>query len=129
MRQTEFFVSPDRTICRQDGRWPCNHINCSKSDECRDCQQRCSGTMRNFSCHSLRLHKFILTVFWRNTHLDIKVNGILQGRNQDFSKGGSQTGTPSGDRLLYMVYTAALPSVSAGSVVLSRYEGPLKTSR
>ena len=25
---------------------------------------------------------------------------------------------------LYMVYTAALPCVSAGSVVLSRYEGP-----
>ena len=28
---------------------------------------------------------------------------ILQGRSQDFSKGGSQTGTPSGDRRLYMV--------------------------
>ena len=44
----------------------------------------------------------------------------LQGRSQDFSKGGSQ-------RLLtrlYMVYTAALPRVSAGSVVLSRHEGP-----
>ena len=47
-----------------------------------------------------------------------------QGRSQDFSKGGSQTGTPSGDRRLYMVYTAALPRVSAGSVVLSRHEGP-----
>ena len=33
--------------------------------------------MRNFSYHSLRLHKFILTVFWRNTHLDVKVIGIL----------------------------------------------------
>ena len=43
-----------------------------------------------------------------------------QGRSQDFSKGGS----PSGDRRLYMVYTAALPRVSAGSVVLSRHEGP-----
>ena len=45
---------------------------------------------------------------------------IQQGRSQDFSKGGSQ-------RLLtrlYMVYTAALPHVSAGSVVLSRHEGP-----
>ena len=47
-----------------------------------------------------------------------------QGRSQDFSKGGSQTGTPSGDRRLYMVYTAALPRVSAGSVVSSRHEGP-----
>ena len=47
-----------------------------------------------------------------------------QGRSQDFSKGGSQTGTPSGDRRLYMVYTTALPRVSAGSVVLSRHEGP-----
>ena len=47
-----------------------------------------------------------------------------QGRSQDFSKGGSQTGTPSGYRRLYMVYTAALPRVSAGSVVLSRHEGP-----
>ena len=51
----------------------------------------------------------------------------LQGRSQDFSKGGSQrllTRSPSGDRRLYMVYTAALPRVSAGSVVLSRHEGP-----
>ena len=47
-----------------------------------------------------------------------------QGRSQDFSNGGSQTGTPSGDRRLYMVYTAALPRVSAGSVVSSRHEGP-----
>ena len=47
-----------------------------------------------------------------------------QGRSQDFSKGGSQKGTPSGDRRLYMVYTTALPRVSAGSVVSSRYEGP-----
>ena len=47
-----------------------------------------------------------------------------QGRSQDFSKGGSQTGTPCGDRRLYMVYTAALPRVSAGLVVLSRHEGP-----
>ena len=49
---------------------------------------------------------------------------LYQGRSQDFSKGGSQTGTPSGDRRLYMVYTAALPRVSAGSIVLSRHEGP-----
>ena len=50
-----------------------------------------------------------------------------QGRSQDFSKGGSQrllTRSPSGDRRLYMVYTAAFPRVSAGSVVLSRHEGP-----
>ena len=46
-----------------------------------------------------------------------------QGRSQDFSKGGSQTGTPSEDRRLYMVYTTALPRVSAGSVVSSRHEG------
>ena len=32
--------------------------------------------------------------------------------------------SPSGDRRLYMVYTAAFPHVSAGSVVLSRHEGP-----
>ena len=51
----------------------------------------------------------------------------MQGRRQDFSKGGSQrllTRSPSGDRRLYMVYTAALPRVSAGSVVLLRHEGP-----
>ena len=51
----------------------------------------------------------------------------FQGRSQDFSKGGSQrllTRSTSGDRQLYMVYTAALPRVSAGSVVLSRHEGP-----
>ena len=48
------------------------------------------------------------------------LGGGAQGRSQDFSKGGS----PSGDRRLYMVYTAALPRVSAGSVVLSRHEGP-----
>ena len=39
----------------------------------------------------------------------------MQGHSQDFSKGGSQ-------RLL----TAALPRVSAGSVVLLRNEGPFK---
>ena len=32
--------------------------------------------------------------------------------------------TPSGDRRLYMVNNAALPRVSAGSVVLSRHDGP-----
>ena len=40
--------------------------------------------------------------------------------------GGSQrllNRSPSGDRRLYMVYTAAFPRVSAGSVVLSRHEG------
>ena len=51
-----------------------------------------------------------------------------QGRSRDLSKGGGHrdysTGTPSGDRRLYMVYTAALPHVSAGSVVLSWHEGP-----
>ena len=62
---------------------------------------------------------------------ELKINKVendveiqVQGRSQDFSKGCSQTGTPSGDRRLYMVYTAALPRVSAGSVVLSRHEGP-----
>ena len=45
--------------------------------------------------------------------------GKAQGRSQDFSKGGSQTGTPSGDRRLYMVYTAAFPRESVGSVILS----------
>ena len=53
--------------------------------------------------------------------------GSLQGRSQDFSNGGSQrllTRSPSGDCRLYMVYTAAFPRVSAGSVVLSRREGP-----
>lgn len=50
----------------------------------------------------------------------------MQGRRRDFSKGDSQrllNRSPSGDRRLYMVYTAALPRVSAGSVVLSRHEG------
>ena len=52
-----------------------------------------------------------------------------QGHSQDLSKGGGahrdySTGIPSGDRRLYMVYTAALPHVSAGSVVLSWHEGP-----
>ena len=62
---------------------------------------------------------------------ELKINKVkndvetqVQGRSQDFSKGGSQTGTPSGDCRLYMVYTAALPHVSAGSVVLSRHEAP-----
>ena len=52
---------------------------------------------------------------------------VLQGRSQDFSKGMSQrllTRSSSGDRLLYMVYTAAFPRVSARSVVLLRHEGP-----
>ena len=61
--------------------------------------------------------------------LDIQ---LFQGRSQDFSKGGGGGGgsqrlltrSPSGDRRLYMVYTAAFPRVSAGSVVLSRHEGP-----
>ena len=41
-------------------------------------------------------------------------------------EGGSQrllTRSPSGDRRLFLVYTAAFPPVSAGSVVLSRHEG------
>ena len=56
--------------------------------------------------------------FWRNAHDHAAgyVN-IKQWRSQDFSKGRSQTGTPSGDCRLYMVYTAALPRVSAGSVI------------
>ena len=52
---------------------------------------------------------------------------VHQGRSQDFSKeggGGVTAGTPSGDRRLYMVYTTALPHVSAGSVILSGHEGP-----
>ena len=55
---------------------------------------------------------------------ELKINKVkndveiqVQGRSQDFSKGGSQTGTPLGNRRLYMVYTAALPRVSVGSVV------------
>ena len=52
---------------------------------------------------------------------------ILRGVARIFQRGGHRdysAGTPSGDRRLYMVYTAALPRVSAGSVVLSRHEGP-----
>ena len=55
----------------------------------------------------------------------------LQGRSQDFSKGGSQRlltrlscRPPRRACFMCMVYTAALPRVSAGSVVLSRHEGP-----
>ena len=53
----------------------------------------------------------------------------VQGRSEDFSKGGGGSRrllarSPSGDRRLYMVYTAAFPRVSAGSVALSRHEGP-----
>ena len=64
-------------------------------------------------------------------------DGKKKGRSQDFSKGGGGGGgegggelqrlltrSPSGDRRLYMVYSAAFPRVSAGSVVLSRNEGP-----
>ena len=45
----------------------------------------------------------------------VKASIIMQTqeRSQDFSKGGSQR-----------LYTAALPRVSAGSVVLSWHEGP-----
>ena len=39
-------------------------------------------------------------------------------------EGGVTEATPSGDRRLYMVNNAALPRVSAGSVVLSRDDGP-----
>ena len=65
----------------------------------------------------------------------ISFNLSQQGRGQDFSKGGGGGGggggsqrllskSSSGDRRLYMVYTAAFPRVSAGSVVLSLHEGP-----
>ena len=54
-----------------------------------------------------------------------------QGHSQDFSKGGGGGGSQrllsrssSGDRRLYMVYTAAFPRVSAGSVALLLHEGP-----
>ena len=64
-------------------------------------------------------------------HLDIAVRCYYRvcyrGVARIFQRGGgggSQTGTPPGDRRLYMVYTAALPRVSGGSVVLSRHEGP-----
>ena len=46
------------------------------------------------------------------------------GAYPGFFKGGVTARTPSGDRRLYMVYTTALPRVSASSVVLSRHEGP-----
>ena len=42
-----------------------------------------------------------------------------RGGHRDYSRG-----TPSGDHRLYMIYTAGLPHVSAGSVVLSWHEGP-----
>ena len=56
----------------------------------------------------------------------------LQGRSQDFSKGGvteathqivMSTSTRIADYIC-IVYIAALPRVSAGSVVLSQDEGP-----
>ena len=46
--------------------------------------------------------------------------GLYKGVARIFQRGES----PSGDRRLYIVYTAALPCVSAGSVVLSWHEGP-----
>ena len=58
----------------------------------------------------------------------IVVTVIARGVARSFQKGGGSqrllTRSPSGDRRLYMVYTAAFPRVSAGSVVLSRHEGP-----
>ena len=55
--------------------------------------------------------------------------GCSRGVARIFQKGeGGGWSSPSGDRRLYvrlyMVYTAALPRESAGSVVLSRHEGP-----
>ena len=52
-----------------------------------------------------------------------------QGHSQDLSKGGVTETTQQGHHLgiadyIIMVYTAALPHVSAGSVVLSWHEGP-----
>ena len=73
-------------------------------------------TKHSINVHFRLIHLINLFIYFFNMHL-------YQGRSQDFSKGGSQTGTPSGDHRLYMVYTAALPRVSAGSVVLSRHEG------
>ena len=75
-----------------------------------------------FAFHlSLSLYNLKPAILLKFTHFQLCIeNKQLQGRSQDFSKGGS----PSGDRRLYMVYTAALPRVSAGSVVLSRHEGP-----
>ena len=75
-------------------------------------------------------HLIDLILFSRNLFLHqsdlifVGSKNVTQGRSKDFSKGGVTAGTPSGDRRLYMVYTAALPRVSAGSVVLSRHEGP-----
>ena len=51
---------------------------------------------------------------------------ILDGYHEPIT---SQTGTPSGVCRLYMVYTAALPRVSVGSVVLSRHEGPYELKK
>ena len=48
-----------------------------------------------------------------SVYVNLRLCNGLQGGSQDFSKGGSQTGTPSGDRLLYMVYTAALLIIAA----------------
>ena len=75
-----------------------------------------------FPSNLFTLHFYFLQEAIAYFPLMILVSGILmsQGRSQEFSKGGSQ-------RLLtrlYMVYTAALSRVSAGSVVLSRHEGP-----
>ena len=61
-----------------------------------------------------------------------KKKNIYQGHSQDFSKGGVTEATHQitirGLQTI-MVYTAAFPRVSAGSVVLSQHEGPyyLKT--
>ena len=61
---------------------------------------------------------FSLWVWWRKQE--------SRGMARIFQKGvgGGTAGTPSGDRRLYMAYTAALPRVSAGLVVLSGHECP-----
>ena len=74
---------------------------------------------------SRMVHPHVRDYMGRNGGLtDWRNDGTEHGRSQDFLKGGSPRLVTRLSCRLLMVYTAALPRVSAGSVVLSRHEGP-----
>ena len=77
----------------------------------------------NKSYHDIEIGIVLACAMWRPEGRASETDFPSQGRSQDFSKGRSQQGHHPGIAD-YMVYTAALPRVSAGSVVLSGHEGP-----